>query len=199
MILRENLEQKHYIFTLSNRLSVAEFERGQIRESIRTAAEYRDNVTMQQDLRYENSVLKGQLEQVTSQRQIIAQIETKSLRPTDQTIWQEFQLIATELKDACSSVEITIPPASTDTGDTNMESREINSWTRRLAGCPFNTLLSLARDTDVSDFHIATALAAAAISDLVFASKFPDFLAHESPVLDHYRTHILTRSTSSLF
>lgn len=195
MVLTDNLEQKHHIFTLSNRLSAAEFECGQIRQSARKAAEYRDDVTMQRDLRYENSVLKGQLESVTSQRQIIAQLETKSLRPTDRTIWQEFQLIATELKDACSSVEITIPPASTNTNDTQQERRETNAWAHRLAGCSLDHLLSLATSTDISDFHVATALAGAAISDLVFTSSFPDFLARESPLLDHYRHHILTRST----
>ncbi|KAG7284731.1 hypothetical protein NEMBOFW57_009341 [Staphylotrichum longicolle] len=149
---------------------------------------------MQRDLRYENSVLKGQLENITSQRRIIAQLETKSLRPTDRTIWQEFQLIATELKDACSSVEITIPPASADNNGDHQESKETNAWAQRLAGCSFNRLLSLAISTDISDFHLATALAGAAISDLVFTSKFPDFLARETPLLDHYRHHILTRT-----
>ncbi|GAB1316044.1 hypothetical protein MFIFM68171_06254 [Madurella fahalii] len=178
MVLRENMEQKHYIFTLCNRLSSAEFECGQIRESASKAVEYSDDVLMQRDLRYENSLLKGQLEQMTSQRQIIAKAETNSLKPSDRTIWQEFELIATDLKDACSSVEITIPTALTNTHNTIQEAKETESWTQRVARY----------------FHIVRALAAAGISELVFESKFPDFLARESPILDQYRNHILAKA-----
>ncbi|KAL2131320.1 hypothetical protein VTI74DRAFT_5259 [Chaetomium olivicolor] len=187
-ILRENMEQKHYIFTLSNRLSAAEFECGKIRGSANKAAEYSDDVLMQRDLRYENSLLKGQLEQMTSQRQVIAQVETNSLKPSDRSIWQEFELIATDLKDACSSVEITLPTSSISTHD------ETDSWAQKVARCNFNQLLSSAMDTDVSEFHILRALAAAGIGDLVFESRFPDFLARESPILDQYRNHILAKA-----
>lgn len=197
MVLRENMEHKHYIFTLSNRLASAEFECGQIRESASKAAEYGDDVLMQRDLRYENSLLKGQLEQMTSQRQIIAKAETNSLRPSDRAIWQELELIATDIKDACSSVEITIPTASitTQSNSTRQETTETDSWARRAARCSFNQFLSSAADTDVSSLHIVRALAAAGISDLVFESKFPDFLARESPILDQYRNHILAKCT----
>ncbi|KXX74365.1 hypothetical protein MMYC01_209542 [Madurella mycetomatis] len=176
--LRENMEHKHYIFTLSNRLSSAEFECGQIRESASKAAEYSDDVLMQRDLRYENSLLKGQLERMTSQRQIIAKAETNSLGPSDRAIWQELELIATDIKDACSSVEITIPTAAVNTHNTRQEAKEADSWTRRVA----------------RRFHIVRALAAAGVSDLVFESKFPDFLARESPILDQYRNHILVKA-----
>jgi hypothetical protein len=140
---------------------------------------------MQRNLRYENSVLKGQLEQISSQRQIMALATTDSVRPSDRTIWQELELIATDLKDACSSVDITIPPTSVNT------SRETESWTQRIAQCSFDQFLSSAMDADISDFHIVRALAAAGISELVFESRFPDFLARESPLLDQYRSHVL--------
>ncbi|KAK4240613.1 hypothetical protein C8A03DRAFT_31320 [Achaetomium macrosporum] len=188
VILRENMEQKHYIFTLSNRLSAAEFECEQIRDSAKKAAEYSSDVLMQRDLRYENSVLKGQLERMTRQRQVIAQVDTNSLKPSDRTIWQEFELIATDLKDACSSVEITVPTSSPTTNG------ETDSWAQRVAHCTFSQLLTGAIDTDVSEFHLVRALAAAGISDLVFESSFPDFLARESPILDQYRNHILAKA-----
>ena len=86
MVRREDMEQKHHTLTLSNWLSAAEFECGQIRESASKMAEYNDDVLMQRDLRYENSVLKGKLEKMTSQRQIISQAETNLLRPSDRTI-----------------------------------------------------------------------------------------------------------------
>lgn len=191
-ILRENAEQKNYIFSLSSRLSAAEFECGQVRESASKAAKYSDDILMQRDLRYENSVLKGQLEQISSQRQIMALATTDSVRPSDRTIWQELELIATDLKDACSSVDITIPPTSVNT------SRETESWTERIAQCSFDQFLSSAMDADISDFHIIRALAAAGISELVFESRFPDFLARESPLLDQYRSHILATGKEPL-
>jgi hypothetical protein len=192
--LREKEEQRQYIFALSNRLSAAEFECGQIRDSAKKAAEYSSDILMQRDLRYENSLLKGQLEQITSQRRVIAQIETNSLKPSDRTIWQEFELIATELKNACASVEINVPTTSSTTSTSSSSAHdETEAWAQRVARCSFRQLLSSATDTDVSEFHIVRALAAAGISDLVFESSFPDFLARESPLLDQYRHHILSR------
>lgn len=197
---RENREQKDYIFTLSNRLSEAEYECAKVRESASKAAEYRDDVLMQRDLRYENSVLKGQLGQMISQRQTIALASTGSLGPSTRTIWQEFECIATDVKDACASVAITIPPASTGTsahGEQESKEPDSESWMRRAAHCSLDQFLSsLAMDTSVSEFHIIRALAAAGISNLVFESRFPDLVARESPMLDQYRKHILARGNS---
>ncbi|KAK4243272.1 hypothetical protein C7999DRAFT_18360 [Corynascus novoguineensis] len=184
--LKENREQKDYIFTLSNRLSAAEYECTKIQESASRAAEYRDDVLMQRDLRYENSVLKGQLEQITSQRECIAVANTKSLGPSTRKIWQEFECIAMDLKGACSSVEITIPSDSTGNkphSGQKSKGSDSESWMQRVA-----------QYTGVSDFHIIRALTAAGISDLVFESSFPDFQAKESPLLDQYRKHVLARA-----
>ncbi|KAK3292017.1 uncharacterized protein B0H64DRAFT_408729 [Chaetomium fimeti] len=195
---RENKEQKDYIFTLSNRLSEAEYECAKVRESARKAAEYCDDLVMQRDLRYENSVLKGQLGQMTSQRQTIDLASTGSLGPSPRTIWQEFECIATDVKDACSSVDITIPPASAGTSahrGQGSKEPESESWMRRAAHCSLDQYLSsLAMDTSVSEFHIIRALVAAGISQLVFESKFPDLVARESPMLDQYRKHIFARA-----
>ncbi|KAL2022213.1 hypothetical protein VTK56DRAFT_5823 [Thermocarpiscus australiensis] len=194
---RENREQKDYIFTLSSRLSEAEYECTKVRESASKAAEYRDNVHMQRDLRYENSVLKGQLGQMTSQRQTIALASTGSLGPSTRTIWQEFECIATDVKDACSSVDITIPPASTGTsahGRQGNKEPDSESWMRRAAHCSLDQFLSSAMATSVSEFHTIRALVAAGISNLVFESRFPDLVARESPMLDQYRKHILARA-----
>jgi len=194
--LKENREQKNYIFTLSNRLSAAEYECIKIQESASRAAEYRDDVLMQRNLRYENSVLKGQLEQITSQREFIAAASTKSLEPSTRKIWQEFECIAMDLKDACSSVEITI---ATDSASNKSHSgqefkgSDSESWIQRVVQCNFESFLSRAIDTDVSNLHIIRALTAAGISDLVFESDFPNFQAKESPILDQYRKHVLAR------
>ncbi|KAH6842479.1 hypothetical protein B0I37DRAFT_382019 [Chaetomium sp. MPI-CAGE-AT-0009] len=191
--LRENKEQKDYIFTLSNRLSEAEYECDKVRESARKAAEYRDDVLMQRDLRYENSILKGQLGQMTSQRQTIALASTGSLEPSTRTIWQEFECIATDVKDACSSVDITIPSGSSSTsvhGGQGAKEADAELWARRAAHCSLDQFLSLAIDTGVSEHHIVRALVAAGIRNLVFESRFPDLFARESPMLDQYRKHI---------
>lgn len=55
--LRRIAEQKDYIFTLSNRLLAAENECQEIEHSISKAAEYQQNANIQENLRYECSVL----------------------------------------------------------------------------------------------------------------------------------------------
>ena len=182
---KENAEQQCRIFTLSTRLSAAELEFEFLRESTNKAIKYRDNVLMQQNLRYENSVLKGQLNHLGSQRQIIALAATDSVRLPNRRVHQELEQIATDLKDACSSVEITSPPTSLNT------STETEFWTQRIARCSFG---QFSIDSDDSKFYVARALAAAGISELVFESRLLDFLPWESPLLDQYRSHILARS-----
>ena len=187
---RENREQKDYIFTLSNRLSEAEYECAKIHESARKAAEYRNDLLIQRDLRYENSVLKGQLGQMTSQRQTIALASTGSLGPSLRTIRQEFECIAMDVKDACSSVDITIPPASTGQGSREPDLSEL--WMRRAAHCTVDQFLSSSpMDTSISEPHMLRALVAAGVGYLVFESRFPDLMAGESPMLDQYRKHML--------
>ncbi|KAK4655304.1 hypothetical protein QC762_300945 [Podospora pseudocomata] len=55
--LRRIAEQKDYIFTLSNRLLAAENVCQEIEHSISKAAEYQQNANIQENLRYECSVL----------------------------------------------------------------------------------------------------------------------------------------------
>jgi hypothetical protein len=200
--VKENRQQKDYIFTLSNRLSEAEYECAKIRESARKAAEYRDDLVVQRDLRYENSVLKGQLGQMTSQRQTIALVSTGSLGPSLRTIWQEFECISTDVKDACSSVDITIRPASPSTsahgGQGSREPDLSELWMLRAAHCSIDQFISsLSMDTGISESHILRALVAAGIGYLVFETRFPDLVAGESPMLDHYRKHILATGNPS--
>jgi hypothetical protein len=62
---------------------------------------------------------------------------------------------------------------------------ETDAWARRIAQRSFSQFFDSAIDAGVSDSHIIRALASAAISELVFESRFPDFLAY--PLLDQYR------------
>ncbi|KAK4120041.1 hypothetical protein N657DRAFT_636917 [Parathielavia appendiculata] len=197
--LRNLRERQDYIFTLSNRLSAAEYECARIQESAIKAAEYRDDVVMQRDLRYENSVLKGQLVQMTSQRRMITLASTGSLAPSIRTIWQELECMATDIEDACASVDITIPPAPTDLsthGGQEVKHTESESWSLRVAHCSLDQLFELISTTDdsVSESHIMKAIIAAGFSELVFESNFPDLLAKESPMLDQYRKHLLAEA-----
>ncbi|KAL2193642.1 hypothetical protein P885DRAFT_63838 [Corynascus similis CBS 632.67] len=102
-----------------------------------------------------------------------------------------------DLKDACSSVEITIPTDSASNkshSGQEFKGSDSESWIQRMAQCNFESFLSRAIDTNVSNLHIIRALTAAGISDLVFESDFLDFQAKESPILDQYRKHVLARA-----
>ena len=192
-----NTEQKHHIFSLSNRLSAAEFECEKIRESASRAAECSDEIIVRRDLLYENSVLKGALQRLSSQQKLIPMVATDSVRPSNQEIWQELGLIAADIKDACSSADMSIPSKPID--DIEPSRAKLESWTRRVAQCSLDRFLASPADSDISDLDIVRALAAAGISELVFQTQFPDFLATESPLLDQYRRHILTKGTLFFF
>lgn len=185
-------EHQDYIFTLENRLSTAEKEREEIRHSARAAIHHRDDLTMQRIIRVENSDLKDQFEQMRRQRQSVALIETDALGPMDKTIRMEFELINSDVKDACSSVDAGIPNAA------DIVAREgaggaVELWTRRLVRCGFGQFVVSALDSGIRDFDIVRSLAAVGLCSLVFDSRFPDFTSRESPLLDQYRKHILIR------
>ncbi len=199
--LRSITEQQDYIFTLSNRLMSAEKECKEIEHSISKSAEHKDNAMIQENLRYEYSVLRDQNIKMISQREAISLAAKGTLGPANPSIRDEFELILAGLKDACSSVSIVLPTAThnaslnygtertEDSKDTAAE-----SWSQRLAGSSLGELVSRASANEgISDIHLMTALAAVGMAELVFESNFPDFLARESPLLDQYREHILTR------
>ncbi|KAB5583301.1 hypothetical protein GE09DRAFT_296074 [Coniochaeta sp. 2T2.1] len=185
-------EHQDYIFTLENRLSTAEKDREEIRHSARAAIHHRDDLTMQRIIRVENSDLKDQFEQMRRQRQSVALFETDALGPADKTIRKEFELINSDLKDACSSVDAGIPNAA------DIVAREgaggaVELWARRLVRCNFGHFVVSVLDGGIRDFDIVRSLATVGLCSLVFDSRFPDFTSRESPLLDQYRKHILIR------
>lgn len=157
---------------LLSQLSTAQLEGGRLGQMVRY-------------LQAENESLKGRLEQ---QHLVNSLAATKPVGFSELSIEQGFELIATDLWDACLSVDIAIPPTSHGT------SAKTETWAQRVAQRSFSRLLASATDPDIDDFHIAGALAAASISDLVLESRFPNFLSWQSPLLDEYRRHVLTRS-----
>jgi hypothetical protein len=188
--LRTIREQDDYIFTLSNRLLAAEKECNEIERSINQAAEHHQDMTVQKALRYECSVLRDQNIKMASQRQIIALAAENSLGPTGRDIREDFELILAGLKDACSSLDIVLPAAASDVNDGSREATA-ERWSQRLTGSSLYELGSRVSTDEISDVQFMSALVAVAIAEFVFESKFPDFLARESPLLDQYREHIL--------
>jgi hypothetical protein len=191
------MEPKKSIFTHSNRLSTAQTECGEIARSTRTAAAnaHKDGLTTQ--LLYELSVLKEQIEKMRSQRQDFAMARTDSLGPSDKTIQEEFDLIQTHIRNACSWVDVTTN-ISANIQNMGQDNQAIESWTRRIARCSFSHLVSSALEGGISELEVIKSLAAVGVCDLVFESSFPHFIAAESPLLDQYRKHVLTRGTNTL-
>ncbi|KAK0620778.1 hypothetical protein B0T14DRAFT_497239 [Immersiella caudata] len=191
--LRRITEQEDYIFTLSNRLLAAEKECKEIERSISQAAEHRQDLAVQETLRYECSVLRDQNIKMTSQRQVISLAAKGSLGPTGRNIREDFELILAGLKDACSSLDIIIPAAASDAKNVSREATA-ELWSQRLTGSNLYELGSRVSMDEISGVQFMSALAAVAIAELVFESDFPDFLARESPLLDQYREHILQKA-----
>ena len=188
LALQNIVEQKDHIFALSNRLSAAERECRKIEHSIKKATDLKDDITMQANLRYEYSVLRDQNIKMINQREAFSLAATDSLRPKNQTIREEFELMLSDLKDASSSVNITLPAAADVEWGSCME-----AWSHRLTGSGFGQLITHCLGHDISEIHLITAVAAAGATELVFESSFPDFLTRASPMLDHYREQILSK------
>lgn len=188
MALQNIAEHKDYIFALSNRLSTAERECRKIKHSIEKATNLKDDITMQANLRYEYSVLRDQNIKMINQREVISLAANDSLRPNNQTIREEFELLLSDMKDASSSINILLPATADIEWDSHIE-----AWSYRLTGSGFGQLISHCLGNGVSEIHFMTALAAAGATELVFESSFPDFLTRASPMLDQYREHILSK------
>lgn len=189
---RENLEQKNYIFTLSNRLTTAQMECDEIRHCKRAAAAHKDDLTMQQVLRHENYLIKCKLEEIRTQQQGFEKAETDSLGPSCENIREEFSFIKIDITDACSSVDADTP-VSADIWNIGENDEAIESCAQRISRCSFNQLASSALENGVSELQLLRSIAAVGICDLVFESPFPHFIATESPLLDQYRKQILTK------
>lgn len=191
----ENAQREHtrYVFTLSNRLSAAERECDEVRHSARSAAAHMNDFVMQRNLRQENYSLKDQLAKVQKQQRNFALAQTNSLGPTQTVIQDEFDQIKAELANACSSLDIaTLTAASFHEMQVHDDDDVVESWTSRLADCNFSQLVASAMGNKLSEFDVIRALAAVGICDMAFESDFPSLIASESPLLDQYRSHILT-------
>ncbi|KEZ39239.1 hypothetical protein SAPIO_CDS9910 [Scedosporium apiospermum] len=141
-IQRECLEHKDYVFTLSNRLSAAQDECDVVRHSITAASDHRDDPAMQHVLRYELESLRRQMSKIQRQRQAIAKLETDSLKPSLNTIREEVDLIKSEIRDACFSIDLGVPMFA-DAGDTSRrDGTTIDAWARRIAGCSMSKLIA---------------------------------------------------------
>ena len=194
-IQRECLEHKDYVFTLSNRLSAAQDECDVVRHSITAASDHRDDPAMQHVLRYELESLRRQMSKIQRQRQAIAKLETDSLKPSLNTIREEVDLIKSEIRDACFSIDLGVPMFA-DAGDTSRrDGTTIDAWARRIAGCSMSKLIASNLAKGGSETEILRALTAAAICEYVFESSFPHFISRESALLDQYRRVILTKGT----
>ena len=197
LALKKIGEQKDYIFTLSSRLWHAEVEIKEIRHCARAAEHFLDDIKMQQAVRYENSTLKDQLEKLLSYRQDLAKVETDSLGLSRKTLRKKFEFLSIDIKDACSSVDITTPFSAKAANDEAGDSyAAVEAWIQRATpGCSFKELVSSVLEAGGSELDVARFAAAAGMCELVFDSQFPDFLAKESPLLDQYRRQVLTGGT----
>jgi hypothetical protein len=190
----ENAEHRQYICTLSNQLSTAQRKCDEVRHSARSAVAHKDDLLMQRNLRQENYCLKDQLAVVRKQQRNFDLAQTDSLGPSEKTIRDDFAQIKVELENDCSSLDVTLPTTASIHEMRVCDGDEVvDSWTLRLAHCSFNQLISFAIENKVSEFDVVRALAAVGVCDMAFESNFPDLMAKESPILDQYRKHILTK------
>ena len=191
----ENAQLKSYIHTLSDRLSAANAEVQSIRHSARAADQHKDNFSMQRDLRYEVSYLRDQIDKMRSQQQRFVNVTgASSLGPSDVDIREAFALIHDEIQDACSSIDIRRDMEINVQALVQNES--LDRWAQHLGYESLGGLVSSVSSVsgnEKSDLEIVGSLAAVGICQLVFQSSFPDCLARESPLLDQYRTAILTQ------
>lgn len=111
-----------------------------------------------------------------------------SLRPNNQAIREGFESILDAVKDAWASVNIIASGFSTSTA-------KLDAWSQRVVGLDFGNLLSSVQlnENSPADLHIATAITVAGIGELILESRFPDFLARESPMLDQYREQLFLK------
>lgn len=73
------------------------------------------------------------------------------------------------------------------------------SWSIKASSRRLHQLLSYCRENEIPGDKLFPALVAAGISELVFEQVFPDILALDSPLLNEYRKHILTKGTKDHF
>lgn len=189
---KENTAQKNYITTLSNRLSAAQAECEEIQHCTRAAASHMDDVEMLRNLRYENSILKHQLEEKRRQRQGFDIAETNSLGPSRKEILEELDWIKIQITDACSSIDVATT-LSANIECMEQSNKNLDLWTQRVASCSFRQFLSFALEKGASELDVFKFLAAVGVCEMTFESDFPHFMASESPLLDQYRKQILTR------
>ncbi|SPO06111.1 uncharacterized protein DNG_08800 [Cephalotrichum gorgonifer] len=191
----KNAEQSDYIFTLQNRLSATEREYEAIRDSQRAAFRDRYDVKMQAGIRHEHALFKGKILEMRSQQQSLRASETDSLKPSVKRLREEFDLIGSLLRDACSCIDLEtskLPDAADSSGRSHISTA--GSWALRLAGSSVEELVASNSARGGFDDEVLRALAAVALCELVFeATSFPGFVSRESPMLDQYRKTILTR------
>ncbi|KAK1760103.1 hypothetical protein QBC47DRAFT_366392 [Echria macrotheca] len=168
-------------------------ENKEIERTINKAAEHQHDLAMQETLRIECLNLRSQNIKMTSQRKVISMATKSSLGRSSRDIRDDFDLILAGLKDACSSLNITIPAAVTRV-DQAAGQATAEHWSQRLAGSSLHELGSRVSAEEMTDIQFMSALVAVGIAELVFESNFPDFLSRESPLLDQYREHILLRA-----
>ena len=188
----ENAQLKSYIHTLSDRLSAANAEVQSIRHSARAADQHKNNFSMQRDLRYEVSYLRDRIDKMRSQQQRLVNVTgASSLGPSDVDIREAFALIHDEIQDASSSIDIRRDMEINVQALVQNES--LNNWAQHLGYESLGGLVSSLPENGMSELEVVGSLAAVGICQLVFQSSFPDCLARESPLLDQYRTAILTQ------
>jgi hypothetical protein len=196
---RDNVDQRHRILQLENRLATVVRECDEAAHSARGALAHLDDVVMQSSLRQENWLLKDQLAKVREQQRNFALAETGSLAPAQQTIEEELGQIRFEVDNACSSLDVACP---TRNSIQEMRASDVDealiSWAWRLAQCRFSELASWAVSNMVPEFDVIRAIAAVGVCDMVFESDFPGLEARESPLLDQYRKQILTRGNEDI-
>lgn len=170
----------------------------QARHSARNTVAHMDNFVMQCNLRQENHSLKDQLAKGQMLQQNLELAQTDSLGPPEKTIRNDFEQINVELVNACSTLDIATPASAGFQGMRVHEGDEmVEPWSRRLAQCSFSQLVASGMENELSEFDLVRALAAVGVCAMAFESDYPGLMAREPPVLDQYRSHILTRGISA--
>lgn len=187
----ESLQQRDYIFTLSNKLAASKDECNEMHHCYRAAAAHRDDPGLHDNVWYERSVLKKQLCNIERQKKEIAMIENGSFGTSDNEIQTAFDL-ESHIAGACTVLNVVdCPfPAAPARGS---QRALIESWSLKCSALRVEQLLSYALQNEISAYDVVRSLSAAGLCALTLESSFPDFMASESPLLDQYRHHVLVR------
>ncbi len=182
--------QQNYILSLENRLSIAREDCKIIKDHQETDQQGQLSLSK---LRFENIRLQKAIVDIANYNERETLVQGGHSGISRQKIRQEFYVLASLVRDACSSLLLRDSLPSSDSLVCTDERDDLRAWLHQVAGSSFAMLRSRVSCQEISGLELLHSVVAAGICSLVFDSAFPDFMPTESPLLDQYRRHILAK------